>query len=449
MRNSLVRGALAIIAALLVGSCGGGGAASNNTGGNLLLLPNLNVVFYAGVPATMTIAGGRHPYRVVSSNPGIFPVPDQVSNSTFTVIPSNPGVLDNSVQAGDLPIRSLTVQVTDAENNFQQAIISVAQNFIMGYGLRYTSNCTVETGDPPAACGGGETLVTIEPTFNGALVPNRTLRLDVIRGPLVWLSAPNGTILGPTTTVTSDEMGRTFAIFRTDVGVETQFAIIRLTDVATGQYADQAFVINGLTQSQQELNILPNEFTFKGALQGQCGTGSGSFLVFDGTPPYTAFSTFGEVSLDNSTSDTNPGQFSFDVGNPNICLTDATIVVYDTRNVRGTVTITTEEGETAPPPPPPPPLRAIPTALTLTCSLPSGSFLVAGGSDPTAVINATESDPQLTQTSGTGRSVTVDFVPTGGFGAGTDVGPTITSQVQATDGTAVVVVTVRHPTSCI
>jgi len=438
MRNSLMRGALAIFAALLVGSCGGGGAASNNEGGNLLLLPNLNVTFYAGVPATMTVVGGRHPYRIVSSQPGIFPVPDAISNNSFTLVPSNPGVLDNTVQAGDLPIRSVTVQVTDAENNFQQAIITVAQNFIMGYGLTYTSNCEVATGEPPAACGGGESLVRIDPTFNGALVAHRTLRLDVIRGPVVWLSAPNGTIVGPTTTVTTDDAGRTFAVFRVDPGIATQFGIIRLTDVETGQYADQVFLINGLTQAT-ELNIIPDEFTFKGPYDNTCGTGSGQFLVFDGTPPFTAFTSFGEVSLTNTTSDTNPGQFGFNVSNPNICLTDATIVVYDTRNVRGTVTITTEAGDTAPPPPP---MRVIPAALTLTCGQ-TGSSIIVGGSgtynvganpDP-AALTINFASPTISVTAWAGTTV-----PTG---------PNISRNIPITDGTTVQNLRVTYPQTCV
>ena len=441
LRTSLAGSALALLAALFLGSCGGGGGGTNNQGGNLVLLPNLGVTFYAGVPATMTVGGGRRPYRVVSSQPGIFPVPDEVNNNSFTVIPGNPGVIDDSVQVGQLPIRSVTVQVTDAENNFQQAIIQVAQNFIMGYGLSYTSNCTVATGTPPTACAGGETLIRIEPTFNGRLVPNRTLRLEVMRGPLVFLYAPNGAVAGNTVTVTSDEMGRTFAVMRVDPGVPTQFGIIRLIDVETGMYADQVFSITGVA-TETQLEIIPDEFTFTGAFTNQCGTGSGSFLVFDGIPPYTATSSFGEVTLNNTTSDTNPGMFTFNVSNPNICLTDATIIVMDSRLVRGTVTVTTEAGSNDPPPPP---LRAVPTSLTLSCTVTSGSFLVAGG-DSTATINAASSDPTLTLLVA-GRTVTVTYTPpSGGLVA---VPPTLTGTVSVTDGAGVVSVPVRHPTDCI
>jgi hypothetical protein len=441
LRTSLAGSALALSAALFLGSCGGGGAESNNTGGNLVLLPNLGVTFYAGVPATMTVGGGRHPYRITSSQPGIFPVPDSISNNSFTVIPGNPGVIDDSVQVGQLPIRSVTVQVTDAENNFQQAIIEVAQNFIMGYGLTYTSNCTVTVGTPPPACAGGETVIRIEPTFNGRLVPHRTLRLEILRGPLVFLYAPNGAVAGNTVTVTSDEMGRTFAVMRIDTGVPTQTGFIRLIDVETGMFADQVFPITGVATATQ-LEIIPDEFTFTGAFTNQCGTGSGSFLVYDGVPPYTAVSSFGEVTLNNTTSDTNPGMFTFNVSNPNVCLTDATIVVQDSRLVRGTVTITTEAGTNDPPPPP---LRAVPTSITLSCTLLSGSFLVAGGDPAVTTINAATNDPTLTL-SVAGRTVSVTYNPPGG--GLTPTGPNVTGTVSATDGASVVSVPVRHPPDC-
>ena len=442
MRTSLAGSAFALLAAMLLGSCGGGGGGSNNTGGNLVLLPNLNVTFYAGVPAEMHVGGGRHPYRLSSSQPGIFPVPSEIDNNSFTVIPSNPGVIDNSVQAGQLPIRSVVVQVTDAENNIQQAQITVAQNWVFGYGLSYTSNCQSASAGttPPPACAGGETLVRVEPTFNGALVAHRVLRLETQRGPITWVY-PDGTIAGNSITVTSDDMGRTFAIFRNDSGVPTQFGIIRLIDVETGMYADQVVNISGVAIADQ-LEIIPDSFTFTGPNTAQCGTGQGSFLVFDGVPPYTAFSASGAVSVTPDTTSDQPGQFTFNVGNPNVCLTDATIVITDSRLVRGTVTINTEAGTADPPPPP---LRAIPSSLTLSCTLLSGSILVAGGDPAVTTVNAATTDPKLTL-SIAGRTVTVDFNPT--VPLGTSTGANVTGTVTITDGASVLSIPVRHPPDC-
>ena len=446
LRTSLAGGVLVAIAALLVASCGGGGGGSNNTGGNLFLLPNLNVTFYAGVPATMNISGGRWPYRITSSQPGVFPVPSEISANSFTVIPSNPGVIDTAAQTPTaLPVITVQVAVTDAENNFQQASIQVAQNFLTGYGLSFTSSgCTAAggAGTAPPACAGGETLVCLRPVFNGALVGLRTLRLDTLRGPVTWLY-PNGQVAGNSVTVTTDHEGEACAIFRADTGVGTQFVVFRVTDVETGVSVEESVVLTGVATAS-ELEILPDTFTFTGATTAECGTGSGQFLVFDGVPPYTATSTFAEVTVQPATTDAQPGKFTFNVSNPNVCLTDATIVVTDSRLVRGTVKITTEAGTAAPPPPP---LRAIPSTLTLHCTTPTASILVAGGADPTAAVTPSTADPTLTATPSGPRSVQVTFnPPTAGV---TDVPPTVTGTVSITDGAQVVNVVVRHPTNCL
>src|SRR6185436_19348335 len=102
---------------------------------------------------------------------------------------------------------------------------------------------------------------------------------------------------------------------------------------------------------------------------------------------------------------------------PNVCLTDATIVVMDSRLVRGTVTITTEAGSADPPPAP---LRAIPSTMTLTCSANTGTILIAGGADPTAQVTPSTADARLVVNAPSPRQVTVDF-QTGGFT--TDVPP--------------------------
>jgi hypothetical protein len=442
LRTSLAGSALAALAALLLGSCGGGGGGTNNTGGNLFLLPNSNVTFYAGMPATMNISGGRWPYRITSSQQGVFPVPSTISANSFTVIPNNPGVIDNTVQAGQLPVISVQVAVTDAENNFQQANIQVAQNFLTGYGLSYTSNCTPASGGTtsPPGCAGGETLVRLTPTFNGNLIGVRTLRIDTLRGPITWLY-PNGQIAGDSVTLTTDHEGKAFAVFRADTGVPTQFVVFRVTDVETGVSTEESFILTGVATATA-LEILPDTFTFTGATKAECGTGSGQFLVFDGIPPYKAISTFADVTVSPASTDAQPGLFTFNAGNSNICLTDATIVVTDSRLVRGTVTITTEAGSADPPPPA---LRAIPSVLTLTCATNTGGTLIAGGGDPTAQVTPSTADPALTATAPTPRGVSIVF---NNGGLATDVGPTVTSIVSITDGAQVVNVTVRHPTSC-
>lgn len=446
LRSALVGCALALLGAFALGSCGGGGTSgnSNNSGGNLQMFP-FNGTFFAGVPSTITIVGGRKPYRITSAEPGILPVPDLVNESTFQVIPSQPGVIDSGIGENELPVRTVLVQATDAENLFAQINIRVAQNFLTGYGFSFSSDCTPAEGaeTAPGACAGGETAVRIEANFNGALAGNRTYRLEFTRGPAFWVW-PDGQVAGNTITVTTDHEGKAFAIFRVPAGAPTQIAAFRIVDVETGVSTEHIFTIAGVAVAG-ELEIIPNEFTFGGPHSAACGTGTGSFLVFDGIPPYTAFSAFSEIVVTPTQSDTNPGVFSFSVNNPNICLTDATIVITDSRLARGTVTINTEAGDGDPPPTP---MRAVPSSVTVTCTAPASSFLVAGGSSDTP--SFTSVDPMLNVTqSGRGFTVTLQGT-TAGPGAGTTtVGPTVTSNIQITDGTSVINVAVRRPTDCI
>ncbi len=441
LRTSLVGSAFALIAAVLLGSCGGGGASTNNTGGNLQLLPS-SATFFAGMPATMTISGGRRPYRLVSSEPGILPVPSSVDGNSFTVIPSNPGVIDTGIAVDELPVRTVLITVTDAENGVQQSSIRVAQNFLTGYGVRFNSNCPTSgtSAASPQACAGGETALRIVANFNGALIGNRTYRLEVLRGPFFWVF-PDGRIAGNTITVTTDHEGKAFAIFRVSSNVPTQLGVFRIVDVDTGVSTEHLFVITG-TPLASELAIIPDEFTFTGRDTATCGTGSGQFLVFDGLPPYSAFSTFAQVTVTPASTDAQPGIFSFSVNDPNICLTGAIIVVTDARLARGIVTITTEAGTNDPPPPP---LRAIPSSITLTCTAPTASTLVVGGADPAAAVSASTTDPNLSLVAA-GRTVSITFNPPGG--GVIPVLPTVSATVTVTDGASTTNVTVRHPTDC-
>ena len=443
LRTSLAGSAFALIAALLLASCGGGGGATNNTGGALVLQP-LTSTWYAGVPNTLLIAGGRRPYRLQSSDPGILPMPTGgINDNSVTVIPNNPGVIDDTVQAGQLPVRTVTVVAIDAENIQQQVQISVAQNFLTGYGLKFTSNCAVAAGGTsgPPACAGGETLVTLTPTFNGALVGFKTLKIETIRGPITWLF-PDGQVAGNTITLTTDHEGKAHAIFRAEPGVGTQFVVFRVTEPDTGVSVEEAVVLTG-TPIAAELSIIPDTFTFTGPDTATCGTGSAQFLVFDGVPPYKAVSSFANVTVSPAESDDQPGKFTFNAGDPSTCLTDATIIVTDSRLARGTVKITTATGSATPPPAP---IRAVPSSITLTCAAPTQTVLVVGGS-ATATINANTADAKLTATGGTGN-VMITFNPPAGPGLTTDVPPNQTGTVTVSDGTSTATITVRHPTDC-
>src|SRR6187397_179378 len=99
---------------MLLGSCGGGGAASPGpVGGPPQIQPGSGSL-YAGVEYTFTIAGGRPPYTLSSSEPSILSVPAVLNGNFFNVIPYNPGVIDSGLPPGSVPSRSVIITMRDS-----------------------------------------------------------------------------------------------------------------------------------------------------------------------------------------------------------------------------------------------------------------------------------------------------------------------------------------------
>jgi hypothetical protein len=433
--SRLTLAAVAVVSSVILGSCGGGGAASNNEqNGVLTILPSA-ASLYAGVAYTFTIAGGRKPYLLSSSEPVLLPVPAQVDGNTFQVVANNPGVIDANLPPGSVPIRSVVITVRDSFGSVistpSQNGITVAQNFLTGYGAVFTSTCN--NGD---ACAGSDTIVRIQAVTNGSLYGNRAIRFCVVRGqfsfviPEVPSNVPEQ-LVNCVDTVT-DHNGVASARLRVPASASAQIASLRVIDVATGVYTEDLFTITAGSVAGQ-LTVIPNDFTFTGPRQGICGTGSGDFLVFDGTPPYSAISTNGNIGVSPSSTSANPARFTVTAFSPNICVDHATVVVTDASNRRATVTVTTVEGTQTLPP-----LVVSPTTVSLndTCGF-STSVTAVGGTGP---LSANSTHPRVTA-SISGNTVTITRLAT-------DPAPPIiypaTGTVTITDGTTVQSVTVNQ-----
>src|SRR5262249_13467460 len=92
--SSVLGALLALVAALFLGSCGGGGAQGNpNVTGAVTITPSAGTI-YAGIPFSFQITGGRTPYFLTSSEPGLLPVPSSINGHDLTVVGANPGVID-------------------------------------------------------------------------------------------------------------------------------------------------------------------------------------------------------------------------------------------------------------------------------------------------------------------------------------------------------------------
>ena len=430
----LTLAASAVVASVILGSCGGGGAATTNElNGSLTLLPQA-ASLYAGVGYSFQIAGGRAPYLLSSSEPVLLPVPSKVDGHSFSVVPNQPGVVDAGLPVGALPIRSVVITVRDAFgvtfSTPQTNGITVAQNFLTGYGVVITSTCS--SGQ---ACSGADAIVRLQAVTNGSLYGNRALRFCVVRGnyqfvvPEIPSNLPAQLVNCVDTT--SDHTGTALARIRVPAGAGPQIATLRVIDVATGVYADEAFTITSGTISGS-LTALPNDFTFTGPRAGVCGTGSGDFIVFDGTPPYTAASSSPSITVTPTSTGANPARFTVTATNPLVCVDNATVVVTDAANRRVTVTVSTEEGSATSPA-----LVVSPTTVTLndTCNY-STSVTAIGG---TGSISANSSHPRVSAVV-SGNIVTITRV-------GSDPLPLInyptTGTVTITDGTTAQNVTVN------
>lgn len=429
-------------AALLLTSCGGGGAGGNpSQGGGLTILPATGT-FYAGQVVTLTLSGGRRPYSLSSSEPGILPVPSVVNANIIQVIPNNPGVVDVGLAAGALPVRTVTLSLRDSTGTgFATGVFQVAQNFLTGYGVVLSPvTCpqpAAGAGTAPTACAGGTTAARLNAVINGALQGDRDFRYQVISG--------NFTVRDPVTNASgisvllhSDHTGSVLGFIDVPANAITQLGVLRVIDVATGVYADQVFIISSSGANQGKLTAIPDTITFTGVTTLDCGTGTADVLVFDGNPPYTAISTFPEIVVSNIPSNTQPGRITITANNPLTCV-NGSVVIMDSTGARVTVTVVTKTGSTTPPAPAP--LAVSPTDISLVCGS-TGSASVVGG---TGAYSVSSSSPRVTAVvSGNTISISrlnADPAPPPGIIGGT-------SSVAVTDGATVITIKVTSPATC-
>ena len=128
-----------------------------------------------------------------SVEPALLPVPTELRGNDFTSVPSNPGVINVGIAAGELPVRTVVITVRDSTGAVASTTgVQIAQNFLTGYGVVF-SPLTCPGGQSGAAspvaqaCRGGTTAVQMRAVFNGNLVGNRVFRLEVLRGNLSLL----------------------------------------------------------------------------------------------------------------------------------------------------------------------------------------------------------------------------------------------------------------------
>ena len=304
--KSLATVALFSITAFIAG-CGGGGAADPFAVPPAVVIPPLVVSpstlnVYAGTPVAITINSGVGPFQVFTSDSVVLPVTQVVSGAAITLTASN--------VAADTGV---TITIRDAASQSTTVAVSVKTSPLLGaLSITPTSNttcagATASVLDKAAICSGesGLASITVRST-NTAVLPNRQVRFDVVQGNYNFLINQAGTVLAKTYTLTTDQNGKADVVIRTDPGVPSGAALIRVTDLTSGNRVDSAFTIVQSTSGAATLSVIPPSYTGSGGFAQECVSFSGDYVIYGGAAPYTV--TNGLPNAGTLSSGTSIGQ---------------------------------------------------------------------------------------------------------------------------------------------
>lgn len=369
----LVFAPLALAALAFLGGCGGGSGAPNNpfappptTPGPLSILPSVATVF-ANTPTTLTITGGVPPYFVVSSNTAVLPVGASLSNGTIVLLPAN--VLSDT---------AVLITVQDSAGTKATATVTVRPAPIFNT-LTITpasAACGVNT-----ICSGQTATASVTVTGPGGVgIPDRRVKFDVVSGPFAIQSNDPANPLVSTLTVVSDQFGVARVIIQASANAPTQPALLRATELTTGNQQTAQFTIVQTINGAAVLSVVPTTATITGPDTQTCSAGFRiDYFIYGGTPPYTVVSTFpGAVTLLNSTVFA-PGQ-PFTAITNGTCVDPLTFSIRDAAGLQTTATLKNVVGEAEPPTAPPPALNASPGNQNVAaCGGKTVSVLLTGG----------------------------------------------------------------------
>jgi len=217
----------------------------------------------------------------------------------------------------------------------------------------------------------------------GVGIPSRQVRFDVVSGAFGIQSSDPANPLVQTLTVVSDVNGNARVILLASAGVPTQPALLRATDLTSGDQQTAQFTIVQTINGQGVLSVIPQDITFNGPDNTQCSNNfRGDYYIFGGTPPYQVAVTPSlpiAVILANVPVTMAGGFFSAITNGQ--CVDPATLVISDAAGLTTTVTLHNLVGTAAPPvPPTPSPLSIVPSVQSGTCNNSNSfAFAITGG----------------------------------------------------------------------
>ena len=370
-------GLAAVAGMLALSGCGGGSGAPNNVFKSTVTVQPDTAVAYSGQPMTLTLTGGTGPFRAFSSNSGVLPVTQDVAGRTVVLLPANVAAdTDVTITIQDLgPLQPVAPTAT--------AVITVRAS-PLGNSLTIVPT-TDECGT--AVCSGQTALATVTVLGSQGNPQGRAVRFDVIGSAYSIVTNNQAQPLASTLTVLTDAAGKASVVLLVNANAPTQFAQLRVTDVASGQQLVGNFTIVENTNGEAILSIVPDSVTITGAFKGQCSNGFPiDYFIYGGTPPYHVSSTFpGSVTLVNSQVNANGG--SFRVITNGSCVSPLVFTIVDATGRQTTATLNNNPGTEEPPAPAP--IAISPTSVSsAACTGKTFTFIVTGGTPGySAIVN--------------------------------------------------------------
>jgi hypothetical protein len=358
---------LALAGLAFLGGCGGGSGAPNNpyaappvTPTPVVILPSSSVA-YSNNPTTLEISGGTPPYNVVSSNPAILPVAQSSTTGIIVLLPANVST-DTAV----------TITAQDALGQVASATVTVKAAPI--FNTLTVTPASVGCGANSICSGQTATAKVTVTGPTGAGIPNRQVRFDVVSGAYSIITNDPAHPFANTLTVVSDQFGVAQVILQAAAGVPTQPALLRATEVTSGNQQTTQFTIVQSINGAGVLSVLPSSITFNGPDTQTCTNNfRADYYIYGGTPPYTvAASPSAPVFLANVPV-LMAGGFFTAISN-GLCTTSNGIllIITDASGLTTTATFANLPGTTPPTPPPPP---SPPPPLVLA---PAGGYAISG-----------------------------------------------------------------------
>ena len=260
---------------------------------------SLNI--YSGASSRIVINSGVGPFQVFSTDAAVLPVTQAVSGNAITL---------NAATVSVDTIVTLTVR--DAAAQTATIAVTVKPSPVLGViSITPSSNTTcggaaANTLDRAAICSGESGIASITVRSALSVLPSRQVRFEVVQGAFNFVVDQSGAVLAKTITIVTDQNGKADVVIRTDAGVPSQAALIRATDITSGNRVDGAFTIVQATSGSAILSVLPPTHSARGGFVEECLALSGDYIIFGGTAPYAV--TSGLPSLGVLSTATTSGQ---------------------------------------------------------------------------------------------------------------------------------------------